>query len=188
MGSLFAWWNLEADPLWLMNSRGGPPFRGAVCWWILEAYPLLGLYVDELYRRNPHLERGSASRDNFYGTQNFISLFKVTLLISDSSLKFKYWIDSKLYVLRATNMDSTPKAISKWQVRADAFANSPQYFRSISIYSWSIGHILEHEFFCCGRLGSQGSKEKKSGFEEFWATFEGGFFNFLWAKFFFKFF
>ena len=36
-----------------------------------------------------------------------------------------------------------------------------------SIYSWSIGHILENEFFCLGRLGSQGSKEKKSGFEEF---------------------
>ena len=30
-----------------------------------------------------------------------------------------------------------------------------------SVYSWSIGHILEHEFFCLGRLGSQGSKEKK---------------------------
>ena len=30
-----------------------------------------------------------------------------------------------------------------------------------SIYSWSIDHILEHEFFCSGRLGSQGSKEKK---------------------------
>ena len=30
-----------------------------------------------------------------------------------------------------------------------------------SIYSWSIGHILEHEFFCLGRLGSSGSKEKK---------------------------
>ena len=27
--------------------------------------------------------------------------------------------------------------------------------------SWSIGHILEHEFFCFGRLGSQGSKGKK---------------------------
>ena len=33
-----------------------------------------------------------------------------------------------------------------------------------------------------GRLGSSGSKEKKCGFEFFWATFEGGFFNFLWAK------
>ena len=30
-----------------------------------------------------------------------------------------------------------------------------------SIYSWSIGHILEHEFFCLGRLGSSGRKEKK---------------------------
>ena len=29
---------------------------------------------------------------------------------------------------------------------------------------------------------AQGSKEKKSGFEFFWATFEGGFFNFLKAK------
>ena len=46
-------------------------------------------------------------------------------------------------------------------------------------YSWSISHILEHDFFC---LGSSGSKEKKSGFELFWATFEGGFFNFLRAK------
>ena len=30
-----------------------------------------------------------------------------------------------------------------------------------SIYNWSIGQILEHEFLCLGRLGSQGSKEKK---------------------------
>ena len=30
-----------------------------------------------------------------------------------------------------------------------------------SIYSCSIGHILEHEFFSLGRLGSSGSKEKK---------------------------
>ena len=39
------------------------------------------------------------------------------------------------------------------------------HFRTIadpsSIYSWSIGHILEHEFFCLGRLGSSGSKGKK---------------------------
>ena len=40
---------------------------------------------------------------------------------------------------------------------------------------------MEHEFFCLGRLGSKGSKEK-SGVEFFWATFRGGFFNFLWAK------
>ena len=31
----------------------------------------------------------------------------------------------------------------------------------VSIYSWSIGHILEHEFFCLGCLGWAGSKEKK---------------------------
>jgi hypothetical protein len=24
--------------------------------------------------------------------------------------------------------------------------------------SWSIGHILEHEFYCFGRLGSKGKK------------------------------
>ena len=29
------------------------------------------------------------------------------------------------------------------------------------IYKWSIGHILEHEFFFLGHLGSQGSKKKK---------------------------
>ena len=51
-----------------------------------------------------------------------------------------------------------------------------------SIYSWSISHNLEHEFFCLGRLGSSGQSGKKSGFEFFWATFEGGFFNILWAK------
>ena len=30
-----------------------------------------------------------------------------------------------------------------------------------SIYSWSISHILEHKFFCLGRLDSSGSKEEK---------------------------
>ena len=30
-----------------------------------------------------------------------------------------------------------------------------------SIYSCSLSHILEHEFFCLGRLGSPGSKGKK---------------------------
>ena len=29
------------------------------------------------------------------------------------------------------------------------------------IHSWSISHILEHEFFCLGRLGCAGSKGKK---------------------------
>ena len=30
-----------------------------------------------------------------------------------------------------------------------------------SMYSCSLSHILEHEFFCLGRLGSPGSKGKK---------------------------
>ena len=51
-----------------------------------------------------------------------------------------------------------------------------------SKYSWSINHNLEHEFFCLGRLGSSGQLGNKSGFEFFWATFVGVFFNFLWAK------
>ena len=33
--------------------------------------------------------------------------------------------------------------------------------RPSSIYSWSIGHILENEFFCLGHLGCAGSKAKK---------------------------
>ena len=33
-----------------------------------------------------------------------------------------------------------------------------------SIYSWSIAHILEHEFFYFGYLGCAGSKGTKSGF------------------------
>ena len=48
--------------------------------------------------------------------------------------------------------------------------------------SWSIGHILEHEFFCCGRLGSQGSKEKKVDLRNSEQLFRVVFFNFLWAK------
>ena len=36
-----------------------------------------------------------------------------------------------------------------------------QVDRPSSIYSCSLGHILEHEFFCLGRLGSSGSKERK---------------------------
>ena len=38
---------------------------------------------------------------------------------------------------------------------------SSQIFIPSSIYSLSIGHILEHEFFCLGHLGCAGSKEKK---------------------------
>ena len=55
-------------------------------------------------------------------------------------------------------------------------------FEPSSIYSWSIGHILEHRFFCLGHLGCAGSKRKKSGFEFFWAFFEGGFSTFWRQK------
>ena len=63
------------------------------------------------------------------------------------------------------------------------------WFKAQFYYSCSLSHILEHEFFCLGHLGSPGSKGKKIGFKFFWATLEGGIFNFLWAKktwFFFK--
>ena len=33
-----------------------------------------------------------------------------------------------------------------------------------SIYSWSTSHILEHEFFCFGRLGNQNSRGTKVDF------------------------
>ena len=60
----------------LMNSRGGPPFWGlyvdefyrwtpfwgAVCWWFLEADPILGGYMLMNSRGRP------AYRDNFYGS------------------------------------------------------------------------------------------------------------------------
>ena len=38
----------------------------------------------------------------------------------------------------------------------ECFINNPS-----SKYSLSIGHILEHEFFCLGHLGCAGSKGKK---------------------------
>ena len=50
-----------------------------------------------------------------------------------------------------------------------------------SIHSWSISHILEHEFFCLGRLDSSGSKEKK-WIWVFLSNFWGWFFQILWAK------
>ena len=70
------------------------------------------------------------------------------------------------------------------------FSYCPVHFKSCnnpsSIYSWSIGHILEHECFCLGRLGSQGSKRKKVDlknsdqlFRAVFSTFgEQNFFNF----------
>ena len=44
----------------------------------------------------------------------------------------------------------------KWPTKMLAKSFDPS-----SIYSWSIGHILEYEFFCLGRLGCAGSKGKK---------------------------
>ena len=80
-----------------------------------------------------------------------------------------------------------PKSKEYWQGFHSECCVMPIYVDDpSSIYSKSIGHILEQEFFCLGRLGNQGSKEKRAGFEEFWATIEGGFFNFLLAKIFFK--
>ena len=46
-----------------------------------------------------------------------------------------------------------------------------------SIYSWSIGHILEHEFFCLGHLGCAGSKGKKKWIWVFLSNFWGWFFQ-----------
>ena len=59
----------------------------------------------------------------------------------------------------------------------------------VSIYSWSIGHILEHEFFCLGCLGWAGSKEKK-WIWVFLCNFWGCFFQLfegkkIWSFFFF---
>ena len=69
-----------------------------------------------------------------------------------------------------------------WGIAGTVYKRSRHFWQPPSfICSCSIGHILEHEFFCFGRLGSQAVKTK-SGFELFWATFEGGFFNFLRAK------
>jgi hypothetical protein len=42
----------------------------------------------------------------------------------------------------------------------DPLLNVYRYTPS-SIYSWSISHILDHEFFCLGCLGTSGSKGKK---------------------------
>ena len=37
------------------------------------------------------------------------------------------------------------------------FGRPKSCYHPSSIYSWSIGHILEHEFFCLGHLGCSGS-------------------------------
>jgi hypothetical protein len=55
----------------------------------------------------------------------------------------------------------------------------------ISKYSWSISHNLGTWISLFEQLRAI---RKKSGFEFFWATFEGGLLNFLRAKTFFEFF
>ena len=52
------------------------------------------------------------------------------------------------------------------------------------IYSWSIGHILEHEFSWLGHLGCAGSKEKK-WIWVFLSNFWGWFFQLFVGKIFF---
>ena len=59
--------------------------------------------------------------------------------------------------------------------------------RPSSIYSLSIGHILEHEFFCLGHLGCAGSKGKK-WIWVFLSNFWGWFFQLFEGKKMFKFF
>ena len=51
----------------LINSRGGPHFGGLYVDEFNRLAPFLGLYVMN-GRQTPNLERGSASRDNFYGS------------------------------------------------------------------------------------------------------------------------
>ena len=59
---------------------------------------------------------------------------------------------------------------------------SMEGFIPSSIYSWSIGHILEHEFFCLGHLGCAGSKGKKVDLSFSEQLLRVVFFNFLWSK------
>ena len=54
-----------------------------------------------------------------------------------------------------SNDDYRLKTSQKKQVISQSFDETPS-----SIYSWSISHILEHEFFCLGRLGSFSKKKK----------------------------
>ena len=58
----------------LMNSKEGPPFEGLYVDEFQRPTPFLGLYVDEFQSQTPHLQRGSASRDNFYGSSGIFGL------------------------------------------------------------------------------------------------------------------
>ena len=53
----------------LMNFRGGPPLGGCMLVKILEADPIFGgCMLMNSKGGPPHLERGSTSRVNFYGS------------------------------------------------------------------------------------------------------------------------
>ena len=47
-----------------------------------------------------------------------------------------------------------------WKIYGNS-GHSGSDWKPSSIYSWSISHIFEHEFFCLGCLGWAGSKGKK---------------------------
>ena len=67
-----------------MKSRDRPPFHCtesdpfwvAVCWWILEADPILGGCMLMNSRGGPPFREGSASRDNFYGSSGTCPLLQ----------------------------------------------------------------------------------------------------------------
>ena len=77
-----------------------------------------------------------------YYFQFVLYIWRVSKRTND--LKFRY--NLHIFALQVSDF------INQWIL---------ERFMPSSIYSWSIGHILENEFFCLGRLGSSGSKEKK---------------------------
>jgi hypothetical protein len=91
------------------------------------------------------------------------------------------WKRNRTHNVKNKRWKSLSKQLRSWSFdkQKSPYQITDFYYSPSSIYSWSIGHILEHKFFCLGHLGCAGSKGKKSGFEFFWATFEGGFFKFL---------
>ena len=71
---------------------------------------------------------------------------------------------SVFYSARNTNWETTRELFFNFdreQFVTFACRKRPFHFNPSSIYSWSLGHILEHEFFFLGHLGCAGSKEKK---------------------------
>ena len=54
----------------LINSRGRPNFGGLYVNEFQRRTPFLWLYVDKFQRQTSHLEKGSAFRDNFYGSSS----------------------------------------------------------------------------------------------------------------------